>query len=837
MLILGKDLMRTSFWSIALFLWVFGFHAIAGPADPDCNQNGYADADDIGGVYSRDCNRNGVPDECELTDNDCDGNGVPDECDLAGRVVGLTPRGLVEIDRTTGRARAITGLGTNILLPGKKDAAIDPGTDTLYIRQNGSEIIAFDLVGQRVRSTDVGQLPRGCDDSTDWLAWNSTTNRLLTACERHVFSIDPGTGATEVLFEVRAAGGTGTYDDFRDRVMTNKNGTLHLLQLDTGDFIDTRVALGTVPIARDNAGGQLYGLSSTDVRLLVPLGTPIPVDGEEPFSAAAYWPGVGMVGVGPTGITVIDLALGRRADEMLLTAEDATFRGFAWDSAAQAFYVVDRYRETMLPDGSDGEGILRVPLATGIGARIGSVPKNIRWLTVDEAGGKLYGLRDQSSILKLLEIDLTTFAYRAVEIDRDCQSLAWDSNRSRIVSACGDELRSIDLNTGVTTFLAEISIQTIRGIAFDSAADRFVVLEDTGAQEVDASSLAVADLPPPGDRAILLTPMYDPANDRFLTFSDDWYELVEWNPDTGDLKMALRSIHPRFVRERSVAFDAALQRLYFRTTAGSHRSHHWLRLGDLSIEQPASFMSNSFSIPHVSIDPNRRELLEESSGYLSAFDLADWSRSFVEGVVARDAALAVSRRRDTLFSTGAVSPDSFSLARTPLGTSATEEGTATANSVLGRGGFTFDDSIDRIVNVRLFTGNASDPLGYGVVELIDPDTGDVESLGPPHRRDILGAEFAGGDCNENGIVDACEPDLNGTGLPEDCDVTGDWTGDTYVTSSDHAQWGTCATAPCAAKPCKVSAYPTALCAVFDDDHDGDVDLRDWRRVQQYFREE
>ena len=50
----------------------------------DCNNNGTADGQDIGGGTSRDCNGNGIPDECDIaamTSTDCDADGIPDECE------------------------------------------------------------------------------------------------------------------------------------------------------------------------------------------------------------------------------------------------------------------------------------------------------------------------------------------------------------------------------------------------------------------------------------------------------------------------------------------------------------------------------------------------------------------------------------------------------------------------------------------------------------------------------------------------------------------------------------------------------------------------------------
>ena len=66
--------------------------------DPDCNDNGVEDAQDISDGTSNDCNYNGLPDECEPdcnendvaddcdlaegTSADCNGNDIPDECDI-----------------------------------------------------------------------------------------------------------------------------------------------------------------------------------------------------------------------------------------------------------------------------------------------------------------------------------------------------------------------------------------------------------------------------------------------------------------------------------------------------------------------------------------------------------------------------------------------------------------------------------------------------------------------------------------------------------------------------------------------------------------------------------
>ncbi|HNO77260.1 MAG TPA: choice-of-anchor Q domain-containing protein [Phycisphaerae bacterium] len=47
---------------------------------PDCNNNGIPDAEDIASGTSEDCSLDGVPDEC---DPDCNQNAIPDSCDIA----------------------------------------------------------------------------------------------------------------------------------------------------------------------------------------------------------------------------------------------------------------------------------------------------------------------------------------------------------------------------------------------------------------------------------------------------------------------------------------------------------------------------------------------------------------------------------------------------------------------------------------------------------------------------------------------------------------------------------------------------------------------------------
>ncbi len=55
----------------------------AGPGEPDCDGDGFADACNIDAGESADCNGNSTPDECDLaagTSTDCDSDAVPDDC-------------------------------------------------------------------------------------------------------------------------------------------------------------------------------------------------------------------------------------------------------------------------------------------------------------------------------------------------------------------------------------------------------------------------------------------------------------------------------------------------------------------------------------------------------------------------------------------------------------------------------------------------------------------------------------------------------------------------------------------------------------------------------------
>jgi len=54
---------------------------LAEPSSFDCNFNGLVDSCEVAGGSAPDCNGNDRPDECDLIENDCDNNGVPNECD------------------------------------------------------------------------------------------------------------------------------------------------------------------------------------------------------------------------------------------------------------------------------------------------------------------------------------------------------------------------------------------------------------------------------------------------------------------------------------------------------------------------------------------------------------------------------------------------------------------------------------------------------------------------------------------------------------------------------------------------------------------------------------
>jgi hypothetical protein len=64
------------------------------PADPDCDDNGLDDAEELAAGLAADCNRNEVVDACEIeagAAQDCNGNGVPDGCELSTAYEALSP--------------------------------------------------------------------------------------------------------------------------------------------------------------------------------------------------------------------------------------------------------------------------------------------------------------------------------------------------------------------------------------------------------------------------------------------------------------------------------------------------------------------------------------------------------------------------------------------------------------------------------------------------------------------------------------------------------------------------------------------------------------------------
>lgn len=105
---------------------------IVSQADPDCNANGWPDAQDLAVGGSGDCNDNVVPDECDIasgSSGDCDGDAVPDDCVL-GDVNG---DGDVDLGDYAGFVTCRTAPGGGPLTPGCDvfDADCDDDVDLL----------------------------------------------------------------------------------------------------------------------------------------------------------------------------------------------------------------------------------------------------------------------------------------------------------------------------------------------------------------------------------------------------------------------------------------------------------------------------------------------------------------------------------------------------------------------------------------------------------------------------------------------------------------------------------------------------------------------------------
>ena len=89
------------------------------------------------------------------------------------------------------------------------------------------------------------------------------------------------------------------------------------------------------------------------------------------------------------------------------------------------------------------------------------------------------------------------------------------------------------------------------------------------------------------------------------------------------------------------------------------------------------------------------------------------------------------------------------------------------------------------------------------------------------------------DCNSNGTLDACDltagvsVDCHGDGIPDECQVFGDFDGDEDVDLTDYATFSGCMTGP--------NGGPVdAGCALGDFDCDGDLDLNDFAAFQEAF---
>jgi hypothetical protein len=78
------------------------------------------------------------------------------------------------------------------------------------------------------------------------------------------------------------------------------------------------------------------------------------------------------------------------------------------------------------------------------------------------------------------------------------------------------------------------------------------------------------------------------------------------------------------------------------------------------------------------------------------------------------------------------------------------------------------------------------------------------------------------DCNDNTILDECEPG------------SGDMNGDGYVDALDYPALPVCMTGPCEPGPCVPPLFTDECCILVDADEDGDVDLEDFAAFQLAF---
>lgn len=73
---------------------------------------------------------------------------------------------------------------------------------------------------------------------------------------------------------------------------------------------------------------------------------------------------------------------------------------------------------------------------------------------------------------------------------------------------------------------------------------------------------------------------------------------------------------------------------------------------------------------------------------------------------------------------------------------------------------------------------------------------------------------------------AASPDENGNGIPDECEVPGDFNGDGFVDLGDHSEFATCLTGPGVPLP--------PGCEAADTNGDGVADLSDFAGFQNGF---
>jgi hypothetical protein len=207
--------------------------------DNDCNDNGYADADDVAAGRTPDLNGNGVPDVCDI------GKGIEEDCDHDGVIDSYQQR-----LNTTYVVESVRLGPIGYTSPRSADLAAPPySLGDVYLRVDGfgdfsspSEYVVVYLNGRYVGKVDFESYKNDCSaEASDWLYLS-----------RDFFNeaINAGGGSTSAVFEFRpsiAVNGaqcpTGSWIKARLEYMAaitgdcNANGLLDVCE--TRDFPET----------------------------------------------------------------------------------------------------------------------------------------------------------------------------------------------------------------------------------------------------------------------------------------------------------------------------------------------------------------------------------------------------------------------------------------------------------------------------------------------------------------------------------------------------------------------------------------------------------------------